>query len=150
MLASGVGAAVNVAAALILVPRYGAEGAAVANGLAVLTVAVIVSFGARNHVGAVEWRVNRLVRLAAASAVAAGAGALIVHHLPDGVGLAVGGVVAAVLLAVLTRAFRALDAEDLVWAEGVVGDRFGGAGRRFIRLLSPPGARLAVTTDLHA
>lgn len=137
LLAAGFVAAVaNIGLAFLLVPRYDAVGAAIANGCAQLAVAVPVLVHASRLTGPFRWEAPALLRAALASGGAGLAGWAGVW-LVDGIaGLALGSLLAACALVLLATTLRIVPADDAAWLEAAAGSRLGGLVGRVSRRCS--------------
>ena len=129
-------AVLNIALAFLLVSGHGAVGAAVANVAAQTMGAALVLAYSLSAVGAPQWRPLALWRAAIAAAAAGLAGWAGVSLLPDGPGLVVGSIAAAVVFAGLAVALRILPREDAVWLDEHAGERLGGLVGAFCRRCS--------------
>jgi O-antigen/teichoic acid export membrane protein len=134
VLASGLAAALNLALAFILVPRYDAVGAAIANVAAQVLAAAVMLRLASRAVQAGAWEVAAVIRPLLA---AAGAG-LVAWAILQGV-TGVAGVVLASLggalaFAALAFGLRILTADDAAWLDDQIGHLLGGRMGRVARL----------------
>jgi O-antigen/teichoic acid export membrane protein len=130
-------AAVNVTLALILVPRYDAQGAAVANGAAQLVVAVLVLGYTRRMIGPFDTPWGSLAKTLLASAAGGLAAFGIVSALPGLAGCVLGLLAGAASFTGLARLLRFLPPDDAEWLAEMAGERRGGSVARAIRVLSP-------------
>lgn len=131
-----VAAAIDIALAFVLVPRFDAVGAALANTGAQIALIVPVAAYTARLAGGLRLHMGSVLRTAAASA----GGALTAWSLLQAVGGIVGFVVAttagAVAFSILAAALCILPGEDARWLDAVAGERFGGAVGRTCRVLS--------------
>lgn len=104
-------AVVNVSLDALIIPKYGALGAAVANGLA-QTMGVAGLFYKADGVWAMRSQFRYLGALCVSGAVMVGAVLVVVRALPPGLGLVAGVVTGAVVFFVSLRTTRSLEAED--------------------------------------
>jgi O-antigen/teichoic acid export membrane protein len=128
------GAAVNIALAFALIPRYDAVGAAFASSGAQTVGALLAFVYARRIVGEIGWDPHSAIRVVLASGgVAAAAGAGIV--LVDGWGgVALGFLAGTLAFLTLARLLRILAAPDAAWLDTTAGTRLGGRVGRYARL----------------
>jgi O-antigen/teichoic acid export membrane protein len=131
MLAAG---ALNIGLDVLLVPRYDALGAAVANDCAQLAAGLPILAYARSRVGGVFLETPVLVRAAAASTGAGGAAWGCVLLVPGAGGVVLGLAVGTLLFAALGGLLRILPVEDAVWLDEAIGSRLGGLLGRTFRL----------------
>jgi O-antigen/teichoic acid export membrane protein len=128
------GAVVNVVAAVLLIPPFGAEGAAVANGFAQAAVGIPTYVYASRVLGGVPWRPAELLRGAVAGVICWAVAATAIATIGVGPGGLAAGVVGgggAYLLA--AAALRILSAEDGEWLVEVMEPRLGALAARGIR-----------------
>jgi O-antigen/teichoic acid export membrane protein len=112
---TAVGAAVSIALDVLLIPSFGAVGAAHANVLAQVVTALVLIVLAARATGGLRLREGRLPLVALAS-VAGGALAWLAQRAVAGVaGVVVGAVAFATLLALAELAWGILDAQDRGW-----------------------------------
>jgi O-antigen/teichoic acid export membrane protein len=141
LLSGAFAAIVNVGLDVVLIPRWNAVGAAVANGGAQLAAAIpVLVYGART-LGGIRLQPAFLLRTIPATA---GAG-LVAWAADKAIGGGFGGVAAGTAaglaaLAGLSVLLRILPAEDAAWIDGLVGARLGGSVGRACRLLSARAA----------
>ena len=137
---------VNLVLNFLLVPPYGATGAAVANSGAQLAAAAAIVLYACRSVGPVVWHPRSLLRSAVA-AIAAGAGGYLGVSLLTGLGGLVLGVTAGSLAyAAAAAQVRFLAAEDAAWLDRSFGRLFGGRVGRIVRRAGP---RVASDQEQH-
>jgi len=129
-----VAGAVNIGLDFLLVPRYDATGAAVANGCAQLAAGLPIFLVAYRRVGKVRWEAAALARAAVASAGAGVAAWACVRLLGGAAGVVLGLGAEGLALLVLGSLLRILPPEDAVWLDEAVGSRFGGLLGRTLRL----------------
>src|SRR4051794_6308275 len=110
-----VAAAIDITAAAVLVPRYDAVGAALANASAQVAAAVVALVYCHRLVGGVDLRVGSLTRMIGVSAIAGGAARGILVVVGGAPGLVLAAVVGAALFAFLGRAVGVLPREDAEW-----------------------------------
>jgi O-antigen/teichoic acid export membrane protein len=125
---------VNLGLAVVLIPRGGAVGAAVANVAAQGTAGLFLMAFASHCLGGLGWEVLRLVGCVVASAGAGLAAVLVVSVLPGVAGAAVGTVAGAAVFAVLAVKMRILSPADAAWLDARAGHR----GRGAVRLVCRP------------
>jgi O-antigen/teichoic acid export membrane protein len=131
-LATAVGT--DVVVCVLLVPRHGAVGAAVANICAQAVAAGLEVLYARRAVGPLQigwWRSGAAVLAAAACG---GAAYGVVLALPNAGGLVLAVAVGIVAYGGAFVLFRPIADADLRWLEGVAGQRFGGRLAAVFRL----------------
>jgi O-antigen/teichoic acid export membrane protein len=133
LLASAVATVVDIGLALLLIPRYGATGAALANSGAQLTAVVVMVAATVRLLPGLTLHVRPLLANAIASA---GSGAA-AYAAGDAVGGPAGlgaGIVAGVLVyAAGAAALRVLSTEDARWLDAELGHRLGGGVGRLAR-----------------
>lgn len=139
LLLSAFAALVNVVLALLLIPRYDAVGAALANTGAQVAAAVAMSIAARRIAGPGRWSATMLARGAVVAAGCGGAGYAVttIGGVP---GLLLGVVTAFAVLALLARLLRPIDSTDADWLVAALGPALGGRPARLVRLASRPVA----------
>jgi O-antigen/teichoic acid export membrane protein len=127
LLAAGfVGATVNIALDFLLIPRWDAVGAALANAGGQLAVSLPVLVYASRAVQPVPARPADLMP-AALAAGGSGLAALAAVELVDGAGgVVLGLAVATVVFALLARVLHILPADDAAWLDQAAGARLGG------------------------
>jgi O-antigen/teichoic acid export membrane protein len=126
--------ALNIGLDFLLVPRYDAQGAAVANACAQLAAGLPLLVVARRRIGGVRWEATTLARAAVASAGAGVVAWACVRFVGGAGGVLLGVAAGAAALLVLGALIRILPAEDAVWLDEAVGSRFGGRLGRMFRL----------------
>jgi O-antigen/teichoic acid export membrane protein len=129
-------AVVNIALALLLIPRYGAVGAALANSGAQLAVALPLALYVRRLLGRIEWHTPVLVRGAVAAAVAGAAAFLVVEWIGGGVALVPAAVVGAAVFVALGIVLRVVPRDDAAWLGTALGRRFGPRSERLVSLFA--------------
>jgi hypothetical protein len=136
MLVSGFAAAVDVGVAAILVPRFDAVGAAIANVLAVVAATLPLLPFCYRLVGGIDVSLRHVVRIAVVSAAAAGLARLVLE-LGSGGGIFVAAfLVGAVSFAFLAVLLKVIPGEDAEWLAGVARGRGAGRVERAARLLA--------------
>jgi O-antigen/teichoic acid export membrane protein len=134
VLASGLAAALNLALAFVLVPRYDAVGAALANVAAqVLAAAVMLRLAGRAVKGG-PWEVASIIRPALAAAGAGVAAWAILQGLTGVAGVVAAAVAGTLAFAALAFGLGILSAEDAAWLDEQIGDMLGGWMGRAARL----------------
>ncbi len=114
-----VASVVDVAIAWLLIPHYGALGAAIGSGSAqVLAISALWTLGIRRYGIRLPWRF--LGKVSAISAIAAIAAYAVVVHSTAIVGLLIGSSVAVVTFVVLASLFRIFEEQDLVRLKVIV------------------------------
>jgi O-antigen/teichoic acid export membrane protein len=127
LLAAGfVGAAVNIGLDFLLIPRWHAIGAALANAGGQLAVSLPVLLYASRVLGRGDARLGELVPAAFAAAGAGLAGLAAVQLVDGAIGVLLGLAAATLVFAVLARLLRILPAEDAAWLDQAAGGRLGG------------------------
>ena len=127
LLAAGfVGAAVNIGLDFLLIPRWHAIGAALANAGGQLAVSLPVLLYASRVMGPSDVRLGELVPAAFAAAGAGLAGLAAVQFVDGAGGVLLGLAAATLAFAVLARVLRILPAEDAAWLDQAVGRHLGG------------------------
>jgi O-antigen/teichoic acid export membrane protein len=106
---------VNLSLDFLLIPRYDAVGAAIANIAAQLTAAMPVILLASRSAGRIPFATGSLIRIAAAAALGGVAARLTVDALGAQVGVVLGLIVGAAIFAGAVYASRALLREDVEW-----------------------------------
>lgn len=141
LVASIAAGVVDIGLALILIPRYEAVGAAVAN-LAGFAVAVAGTLGyCLRETAPVDLRLEALVQGLLASTMAAATGFLVVERLGTVPGMLLGGAAVVLVYAGAARAFGVLSADDSAWLSTALGSRLGTRAALIDRFLSiAPGA----------
>ena len=142
--ASAFAAAVDVGLSLLLVPRYDAIGAALANvGAQVVLTATLL--------GAIHWLAGapRLEQSTLARAVLAALGAGLVAYaanagLPDAAAVVVGLVAGTAVFLALAATLRILPRDDAAWLDQTLGRYLGGGAGRFFRAAASRGAQPAL------
>jgi len=131
-------AVVNIGLDVLLIPRWEAIGAAVANGGAQLAASIPLLVYASRLFGGLDVRPSFLLR-AIPAAAGAGAAAWSLSSALDGGGLGVcaGAVAGLAACTVLAALLRVLPAEDAAWLDGHAGARLGGAVGRACWLCAP-------------
>lgn len=118
------GVIANVALDLALVPRFGIEGAAIANGTAQLSWIIVAVPYVASHTG-LRYPLGSMMRSLAAGAGAAAVAALVVRTTGDAVGVVLGGITGLAVYAVSAAALGILGPDELA----AVGLRRRGADR---------------------
>lgn len=134
--ADTVAACVDVGLAFLLIPRYGAIGAAFANSGAQLTSTLPLLAYSLAQTGSLRWAGGTVARTAIVAAVAAGAAAGVVHALGGWLGLVAATVVGLVVLVLLAPRVRVMTRADADWLATAAGSRLGGNVGRLARFLS--------------
>jgi O-antigen/teichoic acid export membrane protein len=127
---------VNIALALLLIPRYGAVGAALANSAAQLAVALPLALYVRRMLGPVEWHLPVLARGAVAAAVAGAVALVVVEAIGGGVALVPAAAVGAAVFAALGVILGVVPRDDAAWLGAALGRRLGPRSERLVRLFS--------------
>lgn len=118
-------AAVNIGLDFALIPHHAANGAAVANTVAQVTMSTwLIVYGWR-RMGGVRLGPGALLRSAVASAAAGAAAAGVVAAVGGVAGLVLGFAAGLVMLAALARLLRILPADDAAWLAQAMGGRLG-------------------------
>jgi O-antigen/teichoic acid export membrane protein len=140
LLLSGFAALVNVVLAVVLIPRFDAVGAALANTGAQVAGAIAMSIAARRLGGRGRWYHGLVIR---GVAVAAGTGAAgyAVSTIGGVAGLALASLTAVTVLSVLAHLLRPIEHGDAEWLADALGPAVGGRLRRAVRYASQPAAR---------
>ena len=126
LLAGLFAAAVNIALAFALVPRYDALGAGLANAGAQVAATVALYAAARRVSGPVDWRLGSLARVAVGAVGCALASLGVLSGLSGPVGLVLAIAAGAIAFTALALALRALSADDAAWLDGHFGRLLGG------------------------
>lgn len=129
-------AVVNIGLALLLIPRYGAVGAALANSGAQLAVALPLALYVRRLFGPIQWRLPALLRGALAAAVAGAAAFALAEWIGGAAGLAPAAVAGGVVFLGLGIVLRVLPPDDADWLAGALGRRLGPGSARFVQLFA--------------
>lgn len=107
-----VASAVDIGMAWVLIPRFGAVGAALSSGSAqILAISTLWALGVRQYRIQLPWAF--LGKIAAISSVAAGAAYAVVRSTIPVVGLIVGGCLAVLLFLLLASLLRVFEEQDL-------------------------------------
>jgi O-antigen/teichoic acid export membrane protein len=141
VLGLAVGAAVDVALALTLIPRYGATGAATANAGAQAVAALIVIGAAVHHARPLRVPLSHVVRVGIAAGIAGLAAWSVVHTVASPLALPLGLGIAGIAYAAVGAALRFVPREDADWLAAAVGDRLGGRPARLVLLAAGAPAR---------
>jgi O-antigen/teichoic acid export membrane protein len=141
--ATGFAAILNVLLDVVLISRFDAVGAAVANSVAQLAGAVPILIIAVVIVGGVDWGGWVFARVIAVSSVAGLAAAACVVELPLVAGLVVGTVAFALVLIVVARFVPLLERSDAMALVGHLGGRARGVPRSFVLALGGMGGAVA-------
>jgi O-antigen/teichoic acid export membrane protein len=136
VLAGIAAAVVDIGAAFLLVPHFGAVGAAFANGAAQLSSGVPLVVYASLRTGSTSWASTPLLRAALASGLAAVVAAAIVAVLPGTAGLLAASAAGAATFLVLSPLLRVMQRDDADWLERTAGHRLGGLVAATSRLLA--------------
>ncbi len=133
LLAGLFAAMVNIALAFVLVPRYDALGAGLANTGAQVAATAALYPAARRASGPVDWRPASLARVAVAAGgcALASVGVLSLVAGPGGLVLAI--VAGALAFTALALALRSLSADDAAWLDGHFGHLLGGRAGALLR-----------------
>lgn len=128
---------VNLLLNFLLIPPYGATGAAVANSGAQLAAAIGIVMYACRSIGPVVWHARSLLRSAVVALAAGAAGWLGVSLLSGAAGVLLG--VAAGLVAYVAAAARTrfLPVDDAAWLDRSFGRLLGGRVGRIVRGAGP-------------
>lgn len=123
-------AVVNVVLDFAVIPRFGAVGAAVANGAAQLVAGVPVLIYAWRSAGGSHWSIDGVLRAVLAGA-AAGVGGVIPMAILGGLpGILMGVALGMVAYIAAAAALRILSPEDAAWLQDTMGHHLrGGVGR---------------------
>lgn len=133
----GVASVVNVTLALLLIPRYGAGGAALANSGTQITAAVAIVLYACRYTGSIVWHVRSLTRFGLAAVVAGVGGWVGVSTIPGLFGLLAGMGAGATAFVVVLAWCRPLPAVDTDWLESSFGRFFGNRVGWAVRRIGP-------------
>jgi O-antigen/teichoic acid export membrane protein len=135
IVASAIAAVVDIASAAVLVPRFDAVGAAIANDIASFPAVAIQLVYCARLLGGVSLAPRYLLRMTLVSAVAAGA-AQAVMEIGRGAGpLVLGFVSFLAVFAMLARRVGLLPRDDIDWLLTALGSRGGQLGHVFGKLL---------------
>jgi O-antigen/teichoic acid export membrane protein len=137
LLIDGCAALCNVALALLLIPRYGAVGAALANSGAQVAVALPLSLYVRRVLGSVEWHTPALLRGAVASAAAGLVAFAVLEGIGGNAALVPAAVAGTAVFLGLGIALRVLPREDAAWLGTALGRRLGPRSERLVHLFAP-------------
>jgi O-antigen/teichoic acid export membrane protein len=132
----GCAALCNVALALLLIPRYGAVGAALANSGAQVAVALPLALYVRRLLGPVRWHMPALLRGAVAAAAAGAVAFAVVEWIEGGVALAPAAAAGGTVFLALGMALSVLPYDDAAWLAGALGRRFGPRSERLVHLFA--------------
>lgn len=128
---------VNLSLDFILIPHFGATGAALANSGAQVSAAVAIVISACRSVGPVNWQVPALVRSSVAALAAGVAGWLGVSWVSGPLGVLAGIAGGLVAYAFTAAQVRVLPRDDAAWLEASFGKYLGGRVGRALRRFSP-------------
>jgi len=138
VVAGTVAAVVDIGLDLLLIPRYDAVGAAIANASAQLTAGIPVIVIAWRVIGTVRWEPSTAARVAVASAGGGTAAWLCVEVLGGVAGVAVGAAVGIAVFSLLAAVLRIVSADDADWLDHALGRMLGGSVGWLIRLWAKP------------
>jgi len=141
LMAGIVASVVDIGLCFLLIPRYDAVGAAIANVSAQLTVGVPVIVVTWRVLGTVRWGPSMVARVAFSSAAGGAAAWACVELLPGVAGVAVGAALGICAFSLLAAMLRILPADDAAWLDDVLGRMFGGSVGWLIRLWAEPEPR---------
>jgi O-antigen/teichoic acid export membrane protein len=113
-------AVIDVSAAALLIPRHAAIGAAIANALAQVAMAVPLLLYAMYIIGGIEWAAPMLMRAAIASVASAACGTTVLRQIPGATGLAIGAITVTLSFILLARLLRVVSQPDAAWFERTV------------------------------
>ena len=136
LVTNGFAALVNVALGLLLIPRHGAVGAALANSGAQLAAAAPIILYARRTLGGIAWAPARLVPALVASTAAGATAWTCAQLIGGGAGVLAGAAAGFLIFAGLAVSVGVLPRDDADWLERSVGDRLGGVVGRMCRRIS--------------
>jgi O-antigen/teichoic acid export membrane protein len=140
-LLSGVAAAVvNVALAFLLIPRFDAIGAAIANVGGQLSATLVLMPLAYRAVGTSAWRPASLGLAAGAAAVAGLLAWGVVELLGGAAGVVAGSLAFTVAFTSLAVGLHIVSADDAAWLDDQLGHRLGGRLGRGLRLVARPAS----------
>ena len=143
-----IAAVVDIAAALILVPRFDAIGAAIASDIGALTAGLPALWLSVQLMRPIELHGRSLLPNLIITLGCAAAAILPVVLLGGVPGFVVGVVAVAIIGLGLSRWLGLFDAADAQWLAGAVGGRFGGRlGGWFIAFSRPPADKRTRTTN---
>jgi O-antigen/teichoic acid export membrane protein len=120
----------------LLIPRWDAVGAAVANNLGQLVVIALTSTYTLRLVGGVPLHPASIIATLTTSVLAGALAWLVYTALGGALGLLVGLVTAIAIMGLLAVRFGLLDSDDADWLERTTGDRYGGAVARISRAIA--------------
>jgi O-antigen/teichoic acid export membrane protein len=130
----GVFAAIaNLTLDFVLIPRYAAIGAAIANTSAQVLGSLPVAFYASRLIGGVDWRPSSFVGVTVASLAGAAGAVAIVLGLPPAPALVVGALAFITLFGVVGHWVKLLPSQDANWLDATLGKRYSGRAARLIR-----------------
>lgn len=134
-----VATALLVPANLLLVPRYGAVGAAIANAAAQTAACVVAVASTRRELPVLHWGAPGLVRAVLASFGVAGVAAVGVNLFSGMLGAVAGSLAGLVLFGLLARSLRLVPAVDASWLDERAGSSLGGIVHRLCKPFLPAG-----------
>jgi len=137
VIAGAFAAGVNVGLDFLLIPRYDAVGAAVANSGAQLVGGLPIFIYAWQTVRPMRWEPRSLLRGGIAAAASGFAAWACVSLLGGAIGVLAGVVAGATVFLALAMALRILPPDDAAWLDEAVGQRLGGLVGRACRLCAP-------------
>jgi O-antigen/teichoic acid export membrane protein len=138
-----VAAGANIAFDLLLIPRHGAVGAALANSCAQLVGAVPIIVYANWAVGWTKWHPSSLGRSAVAAAASGGAAVVVLSLFSEVPGVLLGFVAFCVSFGVLAWALGVLAPDDGRWLDETIGHALGGFVGKGIHFATARPSRLS-------
>lgn len=144
-----VASVVNLSLNFVMIPLYGAVGAAIANSGAQVTAACAIVAYACRSTGPLQWHVRSLLQSAVAAAAAGGAAWASVSVIDGVVGLVVGVVAGLTAYTTVAAGWRILPSDDATWLDTSFGRLLGGRVGRLVRRLGPvsPAAPTPAAAD---
>jgi O-antigen/teichoic acid export membrane protein len=133
----GAAAIANIALAFLLVPPYGAIGAALANTIAQVAYAVPLLLYALYSLGGISLRVPDILRGIVVGVAATAAGVTAVAVLPLAIGFVLGSLAFAAAFVGAGLVVRPLSGDDAAWLESILGSRVGSLIRLTARVATP-------------
>jgi len=126
-------AVVNIVLAFVLVPRYDALGAGLANAGAQVAATAALYAAARRVSGPVDWHLASIARVAVAAGACAAASVAVLSVIDGPVGLVLAIAAGAISFTAPALALRALSGEDAAWLDGHFGHLLGGRAGALVR-----------------
>ena len=138
LLVTSVAAAVNIGLDFLLIPRYDAGGAAVANSVTQVGTGIAILVYVARSLRQLRLEAAALARTALAAAASGGAAWATGHAIAGAAGVVAGLAVGTAVFFTLGALLRILTTEDAAWLEESIGSALGGLLGRTVRLWARP------------